>query len=414
MAKQFVELNTDLDFNGTTYVPELNGRQGDNNREVYFFIKKGVRPFDLSDKTITLFMKDAVGGVKTASTINDRAGITAGRFSLLIPKEFYQAEGDTQESFLQIKKEDTVLTTIPLAFKVIANGMSVTQSQSTLYIDSVQKILDELAPRIEATTNGVEANQNAMKALTANIATLNQSYNFDLLGKKTQANEWQENNTFEKDVTVKGALHANADSANTATHANSATHADSAASIDDGAYLKPNGLVNSGESKLLSGLYIEKGLNSKDNVDVYGIFSTHGSSVTNGKLDVNGPLMTHSDVTMFEGVNMTKVREADIWDEGLNAHLVRVGNVVMARIFGGILKDHPAFAQLQWNIPAGFRPVRETDLLASIGYSKGLIKIFPDGSAWNIDTTFKVADNNGGDGVPFGFGCWVTTDGFPA
>lgn len=408
MAKQFVELNTDLDYNGTTYVPELNGRQGDNNREVYFFIKRGVRPFDLSDKTMTLFMKDAVGGVKTASTINDRAGITAGRFSLLIPKEFYQAEGDTQESFLQIKKDDSVLTTIPLAFKVIANGMSVTQSQSTVYIDSVQKILDELAPRIESTTAGVEANQNAMRALTANIEALNQTYNIDLLGKKTQFNEWQENNTFDKDVTVKGNLHANADNAK---------HADLASTLEPANDQAVNKLDVNGPLFAHGDTAINKldvnGDTVVNKVDVNGTLLAHGDTAVN-KLDVNGPLFAHGALFVDGSVNMTKVREADAWDEGLNAHLIRVGNVVMARLNGGIIKDHPAFTKMLWDIPAGFRPVGETDLLASVGYSKGMIKVFPDGSAWNIDTTFKVKDNNGGDGVPYGFGCWVTTDGFPA
>ncbi|MDD9139313.1 hypothetical protein H7198_06910, partial [Fructobacillus sp. CRL 2054] len=40
------------------------GRQGDANREVYFWLRDGKIPVDLSAKTIKLFAKDASGVVK--------------------------------------------------------------------------------------------------------------------------------------------------------------------------------------------------------------------------------------------------------------------------------------------------------------------------------------------------------------
>ncbi|MDD9139301.1 hypothetical protein H7198_06845, partial [Fructobacillus sp. CRL 2054] len=61
---QYANINSNIDTNQATLITELNGRQGDANREVYFWLRDGKIPVDLSAKTIKLFAKDASGVVK--------------------------------------------------------------------------------------------------------------------------------------------------------------------------------------------------------------------------------------------------------------------------------------------------------------------------------------------------------------
>lgn len=397
MAKNYFELNTNLDINQTAVVPALNGRQGDNDREVGFFIKDGKFPMDLSNKTIKLFAKDAAGVVKETESINDRTGITAGRFTLLIQKEFYQAVGQVEDSFIQISDKETgqIVSTIPVSFTVFENKMVVTQTQSQIYLDTVQKVIDDFDQRIKATGTNLETLENASKHLQTIIDNINQEFNSDMFGKTKEDNDFKGNNTFEKKIIAPNGLQGKADTAGKADEATHASNADGAKNADLASKLVPTN---------------DQAVN---NLTVNGYHHVAGDTVVN-KLDVNGPLFAHADLTGFGAVTSTKFRDAWLWDNGLDAHIWRNGNVVMMRIQDGVLKDHGAFTKLEWNVPVGFRPFDEVNVLASVGYTKGIIKIFPDGSAWNVDQTFKPSDNNGGDGVAYGFGIWLTNDGFPA
>ncbi|KMK52666.1 hypothetical protein FEFB_16040 [Fructobacillus sp. EFB-N1] len=149
------------------------------------------------------------------------------------------------------------------------------------------------------------------------------------------------------------------------------------------------------------------------NATVNGYLHANGDSTTQ-KLDVFGGLYTHDDIHSLGGMTTKKSYEADVYDYGLNAHLTRVGTTVTIRIYGDIIGEHGAFSKINWNIPLGFRPPVETDALVSVGYTKGLIKIYPDGSTWNIDQAFHTSNNNGGDNVSYGFGSWSTLDDLPS
>ncbi|CAK1225795.1 hypothetical protein R54839_PPFHFPJH_00186 [Fructobacillus fructosus] len=396
MAKNYFELNTNLDINQTAVVPALNGRQGDNDREVGFFIKDGKFPMDLSNKTIKLFAKDAAGVVKETESINGRTGITAGRFTLLVQKEFYQAVGQVEDSFIQISDKGTgqIVSTIPVSFTVLENKMVVTQTQSQLYLDTVQKVIDDFDQRIKATGTNLETLENASKHLQTIIDNINQEFNSDMFGKTKEDNDFKGNNTFEKKIIAPNGLQGKADTAGKADEATHASNADGAKNADLASKLVPTN---------------DQTVN---NLTVNGYHHVAGDTVVN-KLDVNGQLFAHGDVKGFGTITSSKKAFGQTWDYGLDVYLDRVGNMVIARIHGGLIAEHGAFTKLQWDIPVGFRPVSETNMLASVGYSKGIIKVFPDGSAWNVDQTFKTSNNNGGDGVPYGFGVWPTLDDFP-
>lgn len=392
MAKNYFELNTNLDINQTAVVPALNGRQGDNDREVGFWIKDGKLPMDLSNKTIKLFAKDSAGVVKETESINDRTGITAGRFTLLIQKEFYQAVGQVEDSFIQISDKGTgqIVSTIPVSFTVFENKMVVTQTQSQLYLDTVQKVIDDFNERIKSAGTNLETLENSLKHLQTIIDNINKEFDSDMFGKTKEDNDFKGKNTFEQKIIAPNGLQGKADTAGKADEATHATNADNAKNAD-----LASKLVGTNDQTV-------------NNLTVSGnTFLNNGAKISNG-LSVDG------DVVASSAVTSTKFRDAWLWDNGLNAHIWRNGNVVMMRIQGGIISDHAAFSKLGWNIPAGFRPFDEINVLASVGYTKGIIKMFPDGSAWNVDQTFKPSDNSGGDGVPYGFGVWLTNDDFPS
>ncbi|WP_248719359.1 BppU family phage baseplate upper protein, partial [Convivina intestini] len=203
---KYVELNTELSTNSATIVDALNGRQGDNNREVHLWIKNGQSNYDLTNKTVTLEVKDSAGVVKTASTMNDTSGITTGRFSLLIPGMFYQAPGPVMEAFIVIKANDntTVLSTIPISFQVIENNIMITQSQSKLYLDGVQQVIDEFNSRFKGASQNLEAMTTAVKSLQDALDNVTAQINGKGLASKGDDNTFTGSNTFTNPI--KGSL----------------------------------------------------------------------------------------------------------------------------------------------------------------------------------------------------------------
>lgn len=384
MARTYAELNTSLDFNQASVVPELNGRIGDNNREVYFWLKDGNSNFDLTGKSITLFAKDASGVVKTASTINDQTGISTGRFSLIIPKEFYQATGAVQDAYIQIKNGDTIITSIPVSFQVLENTMSVTHTQSQVFIDSVQAQINDFNQRISATSTDLQSTENALKALQVTIGQLNDQYNSDLFAQKAKDNEFKGNNTFDNKIIAPNGLQGKADTAGTADYLNQ--------SIDQ--------TVQSITAKNWS--TFNSGLES------FSGFKSHGWAnfeyvATSGDLDVTGHVKSNKQVS-------TSVTAPS----GLVMNVMRIGNMVQINFTGTITSSIGWWANVNATIPSGYRPTT-----ATIGfYRKGAgnvtagIQIGTDGVAYNRETGFNV-DGAGNDYFS-GSMVYLTSDDFPS
>lgn len=211
---KFVVIDTTLTKTDATLVDELSGRQGDNGRIVYFALKDGNLPHNIDGQDVKLSVKDASGKVKVLTGIYDRINVTAGLFSMLIPAEFYQSAGDVEEAYLSvIDNASTTISSIPITFTVFANGVIISANASKDYIDSIQKILDEFNERITTTSNNLETVRTAVNSLNDAITNYTDLVNTKAVAVKTSTNEFTENNTFDKDITVKGAINGNADSA---------------------------------------------------------------------------------------------------------------------------------------------------------------------------------------------------------
>ncbi|MFL2019444.1 glycerophosphodiester phosphodiesterase family protein [Weissella hellenica] len=206
---RFVILDTTLAKTDATLIDELSGRQGDNGRVVYFALKDGQFPHDLTGQDVQLEVKDSAGKVKVIHGINERVSDEGGLFNLIIPAEVYQASGDVQEAYLAVVDDKGVkIASIPIAFTVFENGIIISANASQDYLSSVDKMIADAYKKIDD--------------LTAYYDTLNDKID-DLTNvvNKNQVALLNSDNTFSKSLIVKGGitadLHGTADKAKSAS-----------------------------------------------------------------------------------------------------------------------------------------------------------------------------------------------------
>lgn len=207
---RFVILDTTLAKTDATLIDELSGRQGDNGRVVYFALKDGQFPHDLTGQDVQLEVKDSAGKVKVIHGINERVSDEGGLFNLIIPAEVYQASGDVQEAYLAVVDDKGVkITSIPIAFTVFENGIIISANASQDYLSSVDKMIADAYKKIDDLTAYYDTLEDKIQALTDAV-------------NKNQVALLNSDNTFNKSLTVKGGitadLHGTADKAKTASN----------------------------------------------------------------------------------------------------------------------------------------------------------------------------------------------------
>ena len=191
---RFVILDTTLAKTDATLIDELSGRQGDNGRVVYFALKDGQFPHNLTDQDVQLEVKDSAGKVKVIHGINKRVSDEGGLFNLIIPAEVYQASGDVQEAYLAVVDDKGVkITSIPIAFTVFENGIIISANASQDYLSSVDKMIADAYKKIDDLTAYYDTLKDKIQALTDAV-------------NKNQAALLNSDNTFSKSLTVKGGI----------------------------------------------------------------------------------------------------------------------------------------------------------------------------------------------------------------
>lgn len=358
---KFVVIDTTLTKTDATLVDELSGRQGDNGRIVYFALKDGNLPHNIDGQDVKLSVKDASGKVKVLTGIYDHINATAGLFSMLIPAEFYQSAGDVEEAYLSvIDNAGTTISSIQITFTVFANGVIISANASKDYIDTVQNFLDEFNKRITTTSNNLETVRTAVNSLNDAITNYTNLVNAKAAAVKTSTNEFTENNTFDKDLTVKGAIHGKADNA---------IQADNAVKAD--------------------------------------------SATTSGTADSANTLANSATLNNLSKQHTTSVA---LWDGTIR--LIRYGNTVTAKLntpSGTTLFEQFAGILPAGSIPSGYRPIDFASLSLEqadwqSGRKAGTAWIYADGSlmtrsAYNKNTT----DNS----IITLFGTYQTADDMP-
>ena len=205
MQGKYTVVDTTLSITDSTPIPGLNGRQGDSGRIIYFALKDGRLPHNLDGQDVALQVKDAAGKVKVVNGIYDMISATAGLFSMLIPAEVYQAAGDVEEAFLVVTdNQNLVISSVSITFTVFANGIILSANASQDYINTIQKMIDELENRMKPLNANLSHAENAYKLLNDSLDQYTQLVNENAVAKLNTINEFKENLTADKDIIAKG------------------------------------------------------------------------------------------------------------------------------------------------------------------------------------------------------------------
>lgn len=209
MATQgkYAVVDTTLSITDATVIKELNGRQGDNGRVVYFALKDGRLPHNLNGQDVKLSVKDAAGKVKVLAGIYDLISATAGLFSMLIPAEFYQAAGDVEEAYLAVfDDKNTTISSIPISFTVFPNGIILSANASKDYINTVNKITADFNQQIKQLNNNVSATRSAYKSLDDALKTYTKLVNDNYVAQLNKKNEFTKDVKIDANLNVTGAI----------------------------------------------------------------------------------------------------------------------------------------------------------------------------------------------------------------
>lgn len=204
----YVQIQTVLPVDAVTIVDELNGRQGDNMRDVYIqLLGQGDQPRALNGGGVDLVGRDSAGVIKqtnTATVINDRQGL----IKLEVPAPFYQAVGEFQDAFLRIKDENgKVVSSIRIGMTVIKNQVVITQSESTLYIKTIDDLINQLKVKIDDADTLADTAQKTAQNLMDLLKTYQAEVAANAVALLGKDQTWSGRQTF-NDVEVDGTLTA--------------------------------------------------------------------------------------------------------------------------------------------------------------------------------------------------------------
>lgn len=204
---RYAVVNTLLNITDVTLIESLNGRQGDNGRVVFFAIKDGNLPHNLTNQDIKVIAKDSQGKIKVISGIKDLISAQAGLFSMIMPAEIYQSSGDMEEAYIQIvDNTDTVISSVPITFTVVANNIIMTANASADYIDIIQKNVDQANEIINGLSNNIQAQKVAYSTLSSALESIGEQVNSKQVALKNVSNTFTAENTHNGKETYNGSV----------------------------------------------------------------------------------------------------------------------------------------------------------------------------------------------------------------
>lgn len=208
----YTQVDTTIPADVTAKIEQLNGRQGDNMRPAYLQLVRSddgvVSPWNLSGCKVELGGKDYSGKVKLTNTATIM-NAAKGMITLQIPAAFYQTVGDYQQAYLRILKDNQVVSTVNVALTVFESGLAISTGDSVTYLGGIQAQVDQAQARINPLNTQVNAIQGTLDAVQGAAKGYLQQIQSNAVARTNSGNEFQEWNTFDKGITVKGNLEAN-------------------------------------------------------------------------------------------------------------------------------------------------------------------------------------------------------------
>lgn len=224
-----------------------------------------------------------------------------------------------------------------------------------------------------------------------------------------EQNEFKENAVFDKNVTVGGALHANADWSHNSEHAINADNATHAANADNSGHADN---ASHADRTMLADYVMRENDQVMNSLKLNGNLDVNGDTITQ-KLDVNGPLFAHQDVTSYSSVVSKKryVGWSDAW-QGFRFWFDRIGNTVTVDVSGLSNVKIDGWVAFSASVPVGYRPAHDTKAVIFVGNQAGFIQVGSDGSLYN-GGVWNVLNYDYDKQVRV-IGTWTTLDDLPS
>lgn len=198
---KFTVINTNIDMTEVTVINSMNGRQGDDGRIVYFALKDGQVPHNLTGEDIFIAVKDAASKIKRVSGVHEWVSRQGGLFSMLLPSDMYQAAGEVQEAYIAITSDSgSIVSSIPITFRVVENNIIFTANASRDFLDTVDKTIADSIQKVKELTNNIEAQSKAYDALSSGLQATLQKFNEKKVASLNGDNKYTGINEFSRSI----------------------------------------------------------------------------------------------------------------------------------------------------------------------------------------------------------------------
>lgn len=402
--------------------PKILLRQGDGNYQTLrVTITSNGEPTDLTNADV-IYLGTTSADHKIIDSNITKVDALNGVIDYQPPKQWGQDMGNFKNSYFEITTGDSTGSTA--SFKVsVLEAVDLNAEQAGDYITVVDGIVavvrKELSDQLDDVKTKTDNATGLVKQASDNLVAMAKNYNTDITNKYNDANAkasninqllnsgafakvgasntFSENQTMSKDLTVGGALHANADWSHNSEHAINADyaansgHAELANNLGDNADIKIQTIHTKTWSWFDGGIEIHNGIKSHDWAN-FNYFSA------NGNMDLGGNIRAKAQVRTINIGSLTGTA-------------IRFGNVVFMSISP---QNWPYGTGSPWtiaydmNIPLGYRPASNSFVMAMNKWSVAPIIVHPNGSMF---FTSAGVDNS----TQFeAYGTWITNDDFPA
>ncbi|MBS0950717.1 BppU family phage baseplate upper protein [Lactiplantibacillus plantarum] len=215
---RYVVVNTLLNTTDVTLVDQISGRLGDSGRLVYFAVKDGMQPHDLTGQDVFIRAKDAAGKIKQVTGISERIKPSAGLMSMYLPAEFYQASGPVEEAYLAITSttDGSIVSSVPLTFNVLENNMIITANGSKDYIDQIDNFVEEMRGKVNDLSDALGTQNQSYVSLKKALDVYLDLINKNAVATLGSDNTFTGNNQFSQPITGTVTNAIRADNAATA------------------------------------------------------------------------------------------------------------------------------------------------------------------------------------------------------
>jgi phosphotransferase system HPr-like phosphotransfer protein len=402
--------------------PKILLRQGDGNYQTLrVTITSNGEPTDLTNADV-IYLGTTSADHKIIDSNITKVDALNGVIDYQPPKQWGQDMGNFKNSYFEITTGDSTGSTA--SFKVsVLEAVDLNAEQAGDYITVVDGIVavvrKELSDQLADVKTKTDNATGLVKQASDNLVAMAQNYNTDITNKYNDANAkasninqllntgafakvgdsntFSENQTMSKDLTVGGALHANADWSHNSEHAINADYADNANYLNSSNNQAVNqltvngGSVVNGLGSFKNGIYVENGLNSRDGIDSYGDLRAHSDFVLSGQLKAKSHI---------QNINVGK----------LSATIARFGSQVFLSI---PTQAWPYEKGTAWTlaydmvVPAGYRPIGKANLTMINRFKSSYMQLFQDGTMY-----FSSEDVDNSTQIDIS-GNWTTNDDFP-